>query len=168
MNFYITQTNKLQLNKVLPRGVEHALKAGMENGDSAIVKEILKEEIEEAITSADNVQVRIQTMDLEKGILSVEVLLDYTLLTGEERTLQEEKTMIVERQIKSEQKVTITFLVEEEVYKEYQVVQGQSCPMPILPSRYFAGWMEYGTASNQIVNTIGNVWTDKVYVAVAK
>ncbi len=168
MNFYMTQTNKLQLERVLPRGVEHALKAGMESGDSSSVKEILKEEIEDAITGADNVQIQIPAMDLEKGLLSVVVSLEYTLLTGEERTIREEKTMIIERQIKSEPRVTITFLVEEEVYKEYQVVRGQTCPLPVLPSRYFAGWIEYGSASNKLVSTIGNVWTDKIYVAVAK
>lgn len=168
MNFYITQVNKLQLEKALPRSVEHALKAGMETGDETSVKNILQEEIEESISGAERIQVEIRTLDLEKGILSVKAVVSYTLLSGEEKTATAEKTIIVERQIPKEPSVTVTFLVDEEVYKEYQLVQGQCCPMPALPSKYFAGWVEYGSASNKIINTIGSVWSDKVYIAVAK
>lgn len=168
MNIYITHTNKQQLENAIPRTVEHALKSGMESGDEAAVKSILTEELEKAVPNADSIQIDIPALDLKKGILSVEVSVGYSLLTGEEKSITAKKTMIMERQIAKEDRVTVTFLVDEEVYKEYQLVQGQSCPLPVLPSKYFAGWVEYGQASNKIIQSIGKVWSDKVYIAVAK
>jgi len=168
MNIYIEQTNKLQLEQALPRAVEHALKTGMESGNAVSAKEMLAEELEEAMPAADSIQTKIQALDLGKGILSVEVSVGCLLLNGKEKVITAEKTMILERQIPKEKRVTITFLVDEEVYKEYQLVQGENCPIPVLPSQYFAGWVEYGAATNRIIQQIGNVWTDKVYIAVAK
>ena len=98
LNILYFQTQKNQLEKQVSRIVKHTLEAEYGTGDEAVVKQMLIQEMKEAISDYEgNLEIEVQGMDLQKGLLSVRVTKRVEMLNGKEKTVVVEKTAIMER-----------------------------------------------------------------------
>ncbi len=167
MNIYSLQTHKNQLNHVVSRAVEHGLEHGFRTEDELEVIAQVEKEIKDSLNKSDNVVVEVKAIDLKKGLLSVEVTEEFSYITGKTKQISQEKTAIMDQKVIREEFVTVQFLVDGEVYKEYQVVPGEACPLPKLPNDTFSGWIQYGTDNTEVVENIEAVWENQVYLAVS-
>ncbi len=167
-----TQTRKNELENNLARIVEVTLENYYLNGygeaELSELQQNLINEIEESLGEDADVLVQIQAFDMQKGIISVRVEESYQQFNGKTKILSCEKTAIVEKRNPEKQMVTVQFLVEGEVYKEYQLLQGEVCPMPKLPESGYIGWQAEGVAADVPLEEIGTVWEDTVYVAISE
>ena len=162
---FTTQTRKNELEKNVSRIVESALKNYYKQWNEEQVQEELIEEIVQCLGENANVVVTVQACDLQKGIISVRVEETFWSFNGKSKTLVCEKTAIMEQHSKEEDTVLVSFMVGAEVYKEYQLMAGESCPVPKLPGAEYTGWAEQETGA-VIEGEIENLWEDKVYVAI--
>lgn len=171
---FSTQTRKNELENNVARIVEAALTKNCQiYGEQPIAlqeKEIsfLKQNLIEEITASigEDVLVQILAFDMEKGIVSVRVEETYEQFNGKTKAISCEKTVILEQRNIDKQMVIVQFLVEEELYKEYQLVKGEICPLPKLPEGGCLGWGTMDAASSEVLEEIGEVWEDAVYVAI--
>lgn len=161
LNIYRIQTQRIELEETTSRAVLHVLKEYYLSDDVDGVYQDLSKELCDA-------NVVIEDIDLEKGILHVKVTKDIDLLTGGIKQLAFEKVAIMERIDTTSKKVKVTFYVDGEIYKEYHLTKGEQCPMPKVPEAGFVGWAEYGAQSIEPVEVIGEVWEDKVYLAITE
>lgn len=166
LNFYTTQNHKNALENKVSRAVKSTLNTMYGTNDTEAALELLKGDI--LADSQRQITININAIDLEKGILSIEVNERFPLITGEEREIVVEKTVIMEKEEMETSFVTVTFMVDGEVYKEYQLEPGEECPMPKVPEGVFLGWMEYGAEEITPVEKIGKVWADRVYLAITE
>lgn len=166
LNILTIQSHKDQLENHLSRIVKNVLEAEYGNRDEDAVKQMLQEEIQNSVSENAKIFVEIQEIDLQKGILSVKVTEEIHTLTDSQREIVVQKTAIMDRVATEPSKVTVTFLVEEEVYKEYQIVKGKSCPLPKEPEGGFLGWREYGTETIVSTEHLKDIWENRVYEAV--
>lgn len=166
LNIYIIQTHKNALEEQVPRVVKQTLEEAYITKDEAVAIGKLKEEL---IAGKEQMRsLEVKKLDLEKGILSIVVTEHFGLVTGEEREISVEKTVIMEREEMVPSMVKVTFLLDGEIYKEYLLEKGEECPLPKSPSGLFGGWIEYGDANYTTITHIGKVWEDKVYLAITK
>lgn len=171
LNILTVQSHKNQLEKHLSRIVKNVLESAYQTGEKETVKQMLLEEISDSISTTNEVSVEIREIDLQKGILSVKVIDQITTITGAKKEIVMEKTAIMDKIATNLEMVTVTFWVEEEVYKEYQIVKGYKCPMPKSPSDLsqagkFIGWKEFGTEKIIDTEQLNEIWENRVYVAV--
>lgn len=168
LNILTIQSHKNQLEKNVSRIVKNVLEGEYQKGEKEAVQQMLLEEISASISSNGTVTVEIQEIDLQKGILSLKVTDQIRTLTGASRQLVIEKTAIMEQTMTSFPKCSVTFMVEGEVYKEYQVEKGHRCPEPKPPvsNQKFLGWKEYGTDLMIMPGQLDEIQENRVYVAV--
>lgn len=166
LNILTIQSHKDQLENHLSRIVKYVLETEYGNSDEDAVKQMLQEEIKNSVSENAKVFVDIQEIDLQKGLLSVKVTEEIHTLTDSKREIVVQKTAIMDRVATELPKVTVSFLVEEEVYKEFQIVKGKSCPLPKDPEGEFLGWREYGTETIVTAEKLKYIWENKVYEAV--
>lgn len=167
-NIYSIQTQKNALEKTVSRAVEHALEENYPHGNKEEAVSMIEQEIHTAVSNGNETVVRVQALDLAKGLISVLVVEDIQLITGDVKQIVIEKTAIMERIDTKTQKVSVTFYVDGEVYKEYELTKGEECPLPKPPEDVFSGWVEYGAESLGPIESIGAVWEDKVYLAITE
>lgn len=160
------QTRKNDLENHVARVVEGFLESTYKTGDEAVVKQMLIAELSRNIDGSGTLTVDVQALDLQKGIISVKVSETFRQFNGKERTIVCEKTAIME-QSAQEAKVTVTFLLDGQLYKEYQVTVGESCPLPRLSESFYRGWAADGDDTKNLVTSIAQVWEDRTYVAIA-
>lgn len=160
------QSHKNQIEKHLSRVVKNILEDEYKSGDEATVKQVLQEEIEDSISRNAELTVEIKALDLQKGILSVKVTGSIPTITGKQKDIQVEKTAFMEQMVTNQPMYTVTFWVEDEVYKEYQISMGDKCPLPKEPGANFVGWKEYGTEQLSTLTELNQVYQDRTYVAV--
>lgn len=160
------QTRKNDLENHVARVVEDFLESAYQNGSEQVVTQRLINELSQNVDDSGQLEVEVQALDLQKGIISVKVSETFRQFNGKERTIVCEKTAIMEREVSRESKVTITFLADGVLYKEYQVAAGEFCPMPELPDGEYSGWAETKSASASPVTAPTQVWEDKTYVAI--
>lgn len=168
LNIFSIQSHKQQMENHLSRIVKNTLESEYPIGDETTALKMLEEEIGKVASEDAEISIEVQEMDLEKGVLSVLVTETFPTVTGTSKVLTFQKTAIMDRLSVQNPTVTVTFLVAGEVYKEYQIAQGEECPLPKMPEGSFGGWTEYGTEGAAVLKEIGTVWEDKVYVAVIK
>lgn len=166
LNLYSIQTHKNQLENSFSRLMQQSLEEGFASKNEEKTIQELEQQLAESLSGEGELSMEIKEIDLEKGILSAVVSEVFSLADGSSRTISLEKTVIMERCIVNEPKVLVTFLVEGESYKEYQMVKGETCPMPKSPSENFIGWREEGAENTDIVSLIGPVWNNQTYIAV--
>ena len=170
LNVYIIATNQNKLENVTARVVERTLEKEYQKGAADAVKKEVVQNIQDEILGEygnnKKIKVKLRAIDLEKGILSVEVKQEFYLLNGRKKEIVIEKTALIDKASTEEPKVLVTFMVDEEVYKRYSLVKGEACPTPKVPSESFAGWQEYGQEGEQPKKKIGKVTEDTIYVAV--
>lgn len=164
LDIYSIQIHKNELEIRLTRAVENTLEQYYPESDTEKAKEQLYTELVNEKNSK-NISLEIKSMDLIKGIVSVKAVEQVPLITGKQKEIIFEKTAIMERKTVAFPKVTVTFLVDGNIYKEIQLAQGEICPMPKLPSEDYIGWAEHGSAV--VVTQIGTVQENQVYVAIS-
>lgn len=92
------QTQKNELEKQVSRIVKNTLESEYSIGDDSIVEQMLLQEITSCVsTKSGRVEVQVNAIDLQKGILSIKVTKWVEMLNGKEKELVVEKTAIVER-----------------------------------------------------------------------
>ncbi len=98
LNILSFQTQKNELEKHVSRIVKNTLEAEYQTGEEEFVKQMLLQEITEAVSTNNSiVQVEVNAIDLQKGILSVEVTKRLEMLNGKEKEIVIEKTAIMDR-----------------------------------------------------------------------
>lgn len=163
LDIYSIQTHKNELEVRLTRAVENTLEQYYSGEDIKGAKAQLYSDVLSGENNK-NISLEISSIDLEKGIVSAKVVEKVPLITGKRKEITFEKTAIMERKIVNHPKVTVTFFLDGNIYKEIQLTQGEICPMPKLPSENYIGWAENETSN--IVAQIGAVQENQVYVAV--
>lgn len=168
MNVYMIQTHKDQLENCFSRILQQALEEGYGTVENEMITQRIISDFAESMNNEGALQVEIQAMDLQKGLLSVRVTESFFLLNGKEKVITLEKTIIMDRLVLNEDRVKVTFMVGEDVYKVYELTKGEKCQLPVAPQGSFLGWMKQGDISKTVVSEIGNVWEDQVYVALTE
>lgn len=165
INLYVFVTEKNLLEKHVSRAVENVLEEYYKDTSESIAENRLKEDI---LTDEDRdkTSIEIVELDLEKGLISVIVQKDVTLITGKVRQVSIEKTAIIEKLVVSHPRIEVSFMVGDMLYKQYQLTKGEVCPMPKTPAGEFLGWRALNDESSVVIQEIGNVWEDQVYYAV--
>ena len=78
--------------------MKNTLESEYSIGDDSIVEQMLLQEIINCVsTKSGRVEVQVNAIDLQKGILSIKVTKWVEMLNGKEKELVVEKTAIVER-----------------------------------------------------------------------
>lgn len=160
------QSRKNELENHVARIVEGFLENAYPNGDEGMLKQRMISELSKNVDDSGKLTVEMQALDLQKGIISVKVSETFRQFNGKERTIVCEKTAIVEQEVSTDAMVTVTFLVDGMLYKEYQVVAGEVCPVPRLPEGEYLGWAEREGADGNLLTALTQVWEDKIYEAI--
>lgn len=112
------------------------------------------------------IQVDITGVDVEKGLLSVAVRETFTHPNGSIGTVTCDATAILEQE-KERQEVVISYYVGDRLYKQYGLLEGETCKRPEdpeEPGKIFAYWLDNDTG--QPAEFPGEVTENKTYVAV--
>ncbi len=168
LNVYTFQTFQNQLENSFSRILKETLEDGYASGDSEAAIESMQQSLTKAMSDKGEVFLQIQSFDVEKGILSASVTGKVEPLIGEIKTIVLEKTVIIDKKMLNEPRVMVQFYVDQRLYKTFQLVKGEECPLPKPPFENFVGWAESGNESEGIISKIGQVWEDKVYLAITE
>ena len=101
-----------------------------------------------AIDSDAEIKTEIMNVDKERGLLSIRVTETFTHPNGNEGTVSEERTVILNRVTDDESETyTVRFYVvqgDQRAYKKYTVVKGDVLSVPVNPTKEgmtFGGWV---------------------------
>ncbi len=97
------------------------------------------------ISSDSQVEVKILTADIEKGVLDVEVLEEYETVNGAKKQAICRKTVILEQYTRKGEYCIVEFLVDGKLYEKYSIYQGSKVVLPVEPketNRVFRGWKD--------------------------
>ena len=181
LNVLLVQTQENQLEKHLSRIIGNVLEHEFQIGEEDAVEKMLLEELQASVSAGHGLSAELLALDLQKGIISVRMTDHIWTLTGTEHVLTVEKTVIMERSIREVPLVQVSFWVEGELYKEYEVEKGRRCPMPKEPAaseessgtgNRFQGWMEYDVETDESLSDflteddLQCVSEDRTYIAV--
>ena len=98
LNVLYVQTQKNELEKMVSRIVKNTLENEYQKGEAALVEQMLVQELTAVLsTERDRLEIEVQGIDLEKGLLSVKVTKHVEMLNGREKAIVVEKTAIMER-----------------------------------------------------------------------
>ncbi len=86
--------------------------------------------------STSDLTVSVLDADYEHGILSVEITETYTHPDGNKGSVSEMRTVIFDRPVEeSVQMRTVSFYVEDELYKTYTLQKNSFCSLPVPPEK---------------------------------
>lgn len=87
-----------------------------------------------------NFVARVMAADEEKGLLSIKVIEHYKHLNGNDGQVSCDKTVIFNQTPEQEEPLhTVTFYVDDEIYKIYQITDGEPI---ILPNKKGITWKD--------------------------
>ena len=111
-----------------------------------------QENLAAAMYNDANIKVKVRNMDMEKGLLSICAIGEYTHPNGKKGTVACERTVILDKKAAPESEIyTVQFFFTKEdasagiCYKVYQVSSGDTAGMPAAPNlegRQFVGWKD--------------------------
>lgn len=145
---------KNELEKTLDYAIEQAIKPLIRNKSAQITEEIcletLKRNMLTGLESDSDITVSIMGIDVEKGILSVQAEEKFKNPLGKSESIQAERTIVLENYNLGEKGLyTITYKVDNAVYKEYTLKEGSCLPIPVKPTENFQCWLD---EAGKIVN----------------
>lgn len=122
------------------------------------------------IESKSNVTVNILDVNYEKGLLSVEGILQFKYPNGKESSVSAQRTIILEQfyHVVESEKYTIQYIVDGQTYKQYTLKEGTPYITPNTPTadgKTFQGWKNINTDTIENINT-KTVTSNETYVAV--
>lgn len=98
------------------------------------------ESLSQHIESNAGIEVRVMAADEEKGLLSIKVIEHYKHLNGNDGQVSCDKTVIFNQTPEQEEPLhTVTFYLSGEVYKIYQITDGEPI---ILPNKKGITWKD--------------------------
>lgn len=98
------------------------------------------ESLSQHIESNAGIEVRVMAADEEKGLLSIKVIEHYKHLNGNDGQVSCDKTVIFNQTPEQEEPLhTVTFYLGGEVYKIYQITDGEPI---ILPNKKGITWKD--------------------------
>lgn len=100
------------------------------------------------ISSDSDLEVKILTADIEKGVLDVEVRQTYQTLRGAKKEAVCKKTVLLEQYSDKQEYCVVEFLVNGTIYDKYTIYPGGSLSLPPEPEaegRIFQGWKRIGS-----------------------
>ncbi len=104
--------------------------------------ERLQEEIQRRCATNADRKVETKILDLEKGIVSVEVEECYSLPGGNSKQIQLQKTILMDRIEEETTWVHVSFWEGEHCLKEYQAKPGDELPVPKILGRNISTWRD--------------------------
>lgn len=122
------------------------------------------------ISSNSTAEVNFLVVDAEKGLMSVECILEYVHPIGTDGRVSCVKTVMLEQYntVDIPEKYNVQFLIDGELYKMYTLVENSAIPNPgnpVVDGKTFKGWSLMGT--DGVVDLTGLlVDSDKVFVGV--
>ena len=166
LNILTVVSHRNQLERNLSRIVKHILENEFQSENEEIVIRMLEEEIRSTVSRNIDMEIKVNQIDLQKGIISIEVREIVPNLMGTKREIVVSKTAIMEQQMTTYPMVTVTFWINNQIYKEYQLQKGERCPLPKEPVGDFRGWKEYESEYIISESDLEQVWENKSYEAV--
>ena len=151
------------LSSVLEESVENILINRVYNIPDT--KELLTDLTEALVYCTDaqsEIQIDIMQCDIEHGIVAANASMLYKHPNGKEGIVETERVVIVNATNKDKANImhTVTFYVDEEIYKIYRIEENNliSAPAnPEVPDKVFVGWVkEDGTAVDFSAPIIAN------------
>lgn len=109
------------------------------------------EQLASELDAQTGIDVRVMGSDVEKGLLSVEVVRNFLHPNGRSGTVTDSRTVLTDKlQKQAVQKYYVKFYTDESAesgicYKQYLVMAGNTVPVPADPvknDRKFAGWQD--------------------------
>lgn len=85
----------------------------------------------------------VKAVDLEKGILSLQLAETYKKMNGKDKTITLSKTVVLEAEDDMSDTYLIEFVTEDFNYKTYRIKSGETLVMPLEPNisgKTFASW----------------------------
>lgn len=170
-----TGVRKQELNHALTSSMQNAMERLQENSmytstSNEELVAVFQQEFLMQIQSNSHATIHILDVDAQKGLFSVEAILDFVHPMGLPGKVSARKTVIIE-QIEADKEIencTITYMVDGRCYKKYVLAPGTELLMPQAPEKdekQFLGWKsvegeEYVRLENAVVTE------DCVFVAV--
>lgn len=131
---------------------------------------LIQEELSLRLSADSDVEIRISACDMEKGLLAVCAKESFRMPNGRVRNISCEKTLIADSDVTHSGMLTVRYLCDENVYKEYGVSYGQKLFQPKSPEGEgrFLGWHLQGTNDHDLYDFSGEerVVADMTFVAV--
>lgn len=119
------------------------------------------------ISNDADIEVQVDKVDYEKGLLSVRVIETFTHPNGKEGKNECTTTVVFEQNTAKADTVKITYLLEDgSLYKEYRIKNGDRVLVPKNPTeegKTFTGWCLEN--SSEVITEFGNASEDVTYVA---
>jgi len=141
MVFMAITSNGVRLNEseqALAAAVEQTLKQSLntkgyqiQNYDELIAD--FNQNLILQINSDSELEVSVFAVDLEKGVLDIQVAEKYKTITGRSKEVKCRKTVILEHYTEEKNYCVVTFYVDDRVYEKYSVYQGSKITMPENP-----------------------------------
>ncbi len=109
------------------------------------------EQLASELDAQTGIDVRVMGSDVEKGLLSVEVVRNFLHPNGRNGTVTDSRTVLTDKlQKQAVQKYYVKFYTDESAesgicYKQYLVMTGNTVPVPADPvknDKKFAGWQD--------------------------
>ena len=108
----------------------------------------------------------VKAVDLEKGILSLQLAETYKKMNGKDKTITLSKTVVLEAEDDMSDTYLIEFVTEDFNYKTYRIKSGETLVMPLEPNisgKTFASWTLNGADVD-----VSTLIADKDYRFVAR
>ncbi len=141
LTVYGRQTRKEEADIALSQAIDTALSGVMSEYNYTIeenetfIADFLKSLLIQTNSDSD-LKVSVLEADYELGILSVEITEKFKHPNGKEGTVSEVRTVIFDRAKEEETEYkTVRFCVADQVYKEYNLLKGSLCSVPVLPKQ---------------------------------
>lgn len=141
LTVYGRQIRQEEVDSALSQAIDTTLSGVMREtnytirDNEAFVVDFLKALLVQT-NSDSKLTVSVLDADYKRGILSVEITETFRHPNGKEGTVSEMRTVIFDRNHESDQTFqNVRFYVSDRLYKEYKLLKGSACPIPIPPER---------------------------------
>ena len=129
------------------------------------------ENLSYVLDSESDITVNIEQADDEKGIMSVKVIVTYNHPNGEVGTVEAVRTVIFNKLDETEKNVCeVKFYTsvegELQCYKRYEVLEGDTIPVPMNPVSAEATFTAWVDCDGQMVDFASPVTQDMCYYAI--
>lgn len=129
------------------------------------------ENLSYVLDSESDITVNIEQADDEKGIMSVKVIVTYNHPNGEVGTVEAVRTVIFNKLDETEKNVCeVKFYTavegELQCYKKYEVLEGDTIPVPMNPVSAEATFTAWVDSDGQMVDFASPVTQDMCYYAI--
>lgn len=168
------QTNlENDLSDALETSVKEILVEAKSNGTIHTEEEMKAALVENIMAGVNDnsisTKVNLIDLDMNKGLVSVEVVKEYKQVNGNTSTVSATKTVIVDQPntARTYQDYTVKYYIDDWVYASYTIREGDDLIQPDNPTQKgstFAGWAVKGTT--QVVTIPDKIHGNVEYVAV--